>query len=70
MFAAATPENEVYTKYVGKQAIDCPSAEGVSKDSVFWVCSMTKLVVTVGQMNAISADVLPYIIIDRSIATR
>jgi hypothetical protein len=44
VFGAATLEEEIYFNAGGYKIVDDPASGKVTGDTVFWVCSMTKMI--------------------------
>lgn len=42
-FGATTVDEEIYFNAGGYKVVNDPSSGAVDKDTVFWICSMTKL---------------------------
>ncbi|KAF9476665.1 beta-lactamase/transpeptidase-like protein [Pholiota conissans] len=57
-FAAATPDAKLYSGSAGVKSFKDPTSGKVDKNSVFWICSMTKLVVTVAIIQLIETGVI------------
>ncbi|KAF9541421.1 beta-lactamase/transpeptidase-like protein [Agrocybe pediades] len=55
-----SPDTELYFGASGVQSFGDPSAGNVDRNSIFWVCSHTKLVVTIAFLQLIEAGKLTY----------
>lgn len=47
MFGATSVDEEIYFKAGGSHIVDDPSSAPVTEDTVFWICSQTKMLVHV-----------------------
>jgi CubicO group peptidase (beta-lactamase class C family) len=43
VFGATSVDEEIYFKAGGNNVVDDPSSGPVTEDTVFWICSQTKL---------------------------
>ncbi|PPQ92543.1 hypothetical protein CVT25_010376 [Psilocybe cyanescens] len=59
-FAVGTADEELYFGAAGLTAFNDPSSGKVDEDSIFWVCSHTKLLSTVAALQLIEAGKLTY----------
>jgi len=44
VFGATSVDEEIYFKAGGNYIVDDPSSPPVTEDTVFWICSQTKLI--------------------------
>ncbi|KAF8958101.1 beta-lactamase/transpeptidase-like protein [Flammula alnicola] len=59
-FAVATADGELYSASAGLKALENPSLGKVDEDSVFWICSMTKIIVTIAILQLIEKGAITY----------
>ncbi|KAF4612853.1 hypothetical protein D9613_011158 [Agrocybe pediades] len=55
-----SPDTELYFGASGVKSLGDPSAGNIDRNSIFWVCSHTKLVVTIAFLQLIEAGKLTY----------
>ena len=53
---ATTAEEEIYCNSGGHRNADDPAGGEVNADTVFWICSMTKMIAHVRALNAIQLE--------------
>ncbi|KIM41569.1 hypothetical protein M413DRAFT_445541 [Hebeloma cylindrosporum] len=58
VFAAASAHGELYSGAAGLKSFGDPAAGNLDENSVFWTCSMTKLVVTLALLQLIEKRIL------------
>ncbi|KAF8963535.1 beta-lactamase/transpeptidase-like protein [Flammula alnicola] len=51
VFGASTVDEEIYFKGGGYNVVDDPSSGDVNEDSVFWICSQTKLITHIAALQ-------------------
>ncbi|KAF8153185.1 beta-lactamase/transpeptidase-like protein [Crassisporium funariophilum] len=59
-FAAGTADKELYFGAAGSKVLDEPSSGKIDETSVFWVCSHTKLLVTVAVLQLVELGKIGY----------
>ncbi|KAJ7511439.1 beta-lactamase/transpeptidase-like protein [Mycena galericulata] len=52
-FGIATVDGEIYTRTAGTKLIDDSSSGSIDEDTVFWLCSQTKLITTIAALQLI-----------------
>ncbi|KAJ7511438.1 beta-lactamase/transpeptidase-like protein [Mycena galericulata] len=52
-FAITTADGEIYTRQVGIKLVDDSSSGSIDEDTVFWLCSQTKLITTLAALKLI-----------------
>ncbi|KDR77296.1 hypothetical protein GALMADRAFT_96063 [Galerina marginata CBS 339.88] len=59
-FAVATADDDLYFGAAGLKSFSEPSAGNVDDKSIFWICSMTKIVVTLALLQLIEEGKIDY----------
>ncbi|KAJ7500942.1 beta-lactamase/transpeptidase-like protein [Mycena galericulata] len=52
-FGITTADEEIYTRQTGTKFFDDSSSGSIDEDTVFWLCSQTKLIVTIAALQLI-----------------
>ncbi|KAJ6557378.1 beta-lactamase/transpeptidase-like protein [Mycena vulgaris] len=52
-FGVTNVDGEIYMRQAGTKLVDDPSSESINEDTVFWMCSQTKLITTIAALQLI-----------------
>ncbi|KAF7375628.1 hypothetical protein MSAN_00451900 [Mycena sanguinolenta] len=52
-FGVTTAEKAIYMRAEGKKLVDDPSSDPIDEDTLFWLCSQTKMITTIAALQLI-----------------
>ncbi|KAJ7721030.1 beta-lactamase/transpeptidase-like protein [Mycena metata] len=52
-FGVTSTDGPIYTHTEGKKLVDDPSSADIDEDTIFWICSQTKLITTIAALQLI-----------------